>query len=166
MSAERVIPRENAGGLLAHKSAFLLFLLALCAGGAQNGYAAETARARTIEPAACPFALPYGIRADCGFSVVPGKRFFDGDGRGRSAQNEIRIAFMVARSPHGNPAPDPIVYVTGGPSAAAISPGNVFYLATLFLAANRDLVLVDHCGSRSGTTNGTSSACPTPASRR
>lgn len=147
MNTERVIPRENAGGLLAHKSAFLLFLLALCAGGAPNAYAAETARARTIEPAACPFALPNGIQANCGFLVVPEKRFFDGDGRGRSAQNDIRIAFMVARSPYGNPAPDPIVYVTGGPSAAAISPGNVSYLASLFLAANRDLVLVDQRGT-------------------
>ena len=147
MNTEMVVLENGSGGRTARKSALFLFLLALSVGGASSAYAGETAQMRTIEPAACPFVLPYGIHADCGFLVVPEKRSFDGDGRGRPAQTEIRIAFMVARSPYGNPAPDPIVYVTGGPSAAAISPGNVSYLASLFLAAGRDLILVDQRGT-------------------
>lgn len=145
MNTEIVVLRM-AVGLVSRKSILLLFLLALSV-GATSAYAAETTQVRTIEPAVCPFALPFGIQANCGFLVVPENRDFDGDGRGRREQSDIRMAFMVARSPYGNPAPDPIVYVTGGPSAAAISLGNVTYLAPLFLAAHRDLILVDQRGT-------------------
>lgn len=147
MNTQIVVVRKSAVGHIARNSVLLLMLLAHSVGGAASAYAAETTQVRTIEPAACPFALPFGIQANCGFLVVPERRDFDGDGHGRRAQSDIRMAFMVARSPYGRPAPDPIVYVTGGPSAAAISLGNVSYLAPLFLAANRDLILVDQRGT-------------------
>ena len=143
MYTEMVGLQRNSDGSPLRKSALALLLLALSVGSAANAYASEAARPRTIEPAACPFVLPYGIQANCGFLVVPEKRAFDGNEHGRTGQAEIRIAFMIVRSPYGNPAPDPIVYVTGGPSAAAISLGNVSYLAPLFLAAGRDLILLD-----------------------
>lgn len=147
MNTEMVDLQKHSDNSPLCKSALALLLLVVAFGSAADAYGAETARARTIEPAACPFVLPYGIHADCGFLVVPEKRAFDGDQHSRPRQAEVRIAFMVARSPYGNPAPDPIVYVTGGPSAAAISLGNVSYLAPLFLAAGRDLILVDQRGS-------------------
>ena len=147
MNAKTVVLQETYSDAATRRSAPFLILLALSFGGASGAIAEESTRARTIEPTACPFVLPYGIQADCGFLVVPEKRGFDDEGSGRPARDDIRIAFMVARWPYGPPAPDPIVYVTGGPSAAAISPGNVSYLASLFLASQRDLILVDQRGT-------------------
>lgn len=102
---------------------------------------------RVFEPTQCPFALPAGLRADCGFLVVPENRRDDGEGSFPRSRKEIRIAVAIARAPSGSPFPDPIVYLTGGPSAAAITRGSVFYLSTLFFTSNRDLILVDQRGT-------------------
>ena len=102
---------------------------------------------RVFEPSQCPFSLPAGIRADCGFLVVPENRRDDGEGNFPRSRKEIRIAVAIARAPSGSPVPDPIVYLTGGPSAAAITRSSIFYLSTLFFSSNRDLILVDQRGT-------------------
>jgi pimeloyl-ACP methyl ester carboxylesterase len=101
---------------------------------------------RVFEPSPCPVALPAGIRVDCGFLVVPENRRDKGEEHFRSSRKEIRIAVAIARAPSGVPVPDPIVFVPGGPSAAAITPGNVVYLAKLF-GDNRDVIFVDPRGT-------------------
>ena len=102
---------------------------------------------RVFERSPCPFALPAGIRVDCGFLVVPESRREEDERRSRAPRTEIRIAVAIARAPSGAPLADPILYVTGGPSAAAITRGSFFYLSKLFFGANRDLILVDQRGT-------------------
>lgn len=58
----------------------------------------------------------------------------------------IRIAVAIARASSGVALPDPIVFVPGGPSAAAIDPGTIFVLTSLF-GANRDMIFVDARGT-------------------
>ena len=101
---------------------------------------------RVFEPSPCPVALPAGIRVDCGFLVVPENRRDQGEEDFRSSRKEIRIAVAIARAPSGVPVPDPIVFVPGGPSAAAITPGNIVVLTSVF-GANRDMIFVDARGT-------------------
>src|SRR5262245_34398616 len=96
---------------------------------------------RRFEPSPCPQGIPVSISVDCGFLVVPENRRENG----RSSHKEIRIAVATARASSGVALPDPIVFVPGGPSAAAIDPGIIFVLASLF-GANRDVILVDARG--------------------
>ena len=102
---------------------------------------------RVFEPSQCPFSLPAGIRADCGFLVVPENRHDEEGESVLSPRKEIRIAVAIARAPSGSPVSDPIMYLTGGPSAAAITRGSIFYLSKLFFNSNRDLILVDQRGT-------------------
>lgn len=110
-------------------------------------HADRAAPTRVFERIPCAFALPAGIKVDCGFLVVPESREGEGEGHSRAPRKEIQIAVAIARAPSGAPLADPIVYVTGGPSAAAITQGSVFYLSKIFFGANRDLILVDQRGT-------------------
>lgn len=101
---------------------------------------------RIFEPSSCPAGLPAGIRVDCGFLVVPENRRDNRERAFWSSDKEIRIAVAIARASSGVVLPDPILFVPGGPSAAAIDPGNIIYLTSVF-GANRDMIFVDARGT-------------------
>ena len=65
-----------------------------------------------FEPTACHFKLGAGLVAGrdvrCGFVVVPEDRSVP---RGRT----IRLAVAIFKSPRPHPAPDPFVFLQGGP---------------------------------------------------
>ena len=119
----------------------LLILLWFGTGLSPTLHADGGSHARVFEPSPCPVALPAGIQVDCGFLVVPENRRDNG-----SSDKEIRIAVAIARVSSGVALPDPIVFVPGGPSAAAIDPGTIFVLTSLF-GANRDVIFVDARGT-------------------
>jgi hypothetical protein len=77
---------------------------------------------RLFEPSPDPVGFPAGIRVDCGLLVVPENRRDNGEGRFWSSHKKIRSAVEIARVSSGVALPDPIVFVQGGPSAAAIAP--------------------------------------------
>src|SRR5947207_15781124 len=70
-----------------------------------------------FEPTACHFTLGAGIVAGrdvrCGFVVVPEERSV---AHGRT----IRLAVAIFPSPRPHPAPDPFVFLQGGPGGALI----------------------------------------------
>ena len=77
----------------------------------------------------------------CGRIHVPENR---ADPGGR--QITVAAAIVPARSTH--PAPDPIVFVEGGPSVGAIAPFSLdFYFAGARFAFDHDVVLVDTRGT-------------------
>ena len=98
-----------------------------------------------FEAAACPFDLPpgqvEGETVDCGYVIVP-------EDRSDATSEMIRLAVAVFRHPDGEPEPDPILYLEGGPGGSSLE---ALYLSfdqayAPLWAANRDLILFDQRG--------------------
>lgn len=94
----------------------------------------------TFEETACSFQRPAGIQVDCGYLTVP-ENYDNPDGA------QIRLAVAILRHPSGNPEPDPIIYLEGGPGGSALE---LLYLTAArfepVFAANRDIILFDQRG--------------------
>jgi pimeloyl-ACP methyl ester carboxylesterase len=130
----RVRPFLAALTVLATSAVVVLPGDAPAAGPAQAGYEPR------FEPAPCPdlpepLALP---TARCGFLVVPENRS-QPDGR------TIRLAVAIVPAVSPQPAPDPIVHLTGGPGGIAIFEGRLLIEAGF--NQNRDLILMNQCGT-------------------
>jgi pimeloyl-ACP methyl ester carboxylesterase len=84
----------------------------------------------------CPFRSD--LRVDCGTLIVP---------QDRSRPNERSVALTVAifRSP--NPAPDPVVYLSGGPGGGAIENAPGLARAWRGFWAGRDMIFFDQRGT-------------------
>jgi pimeloyl-ACP methyl ester carboxylesterase len=120
----------------------LLFLLAAC-------QAPNTAVPR-FERGDCPFDKPQGMTVDCGYLVVPEVRSGQPTSGAATpaAQKTIRLAVAIFKSTASNPAPDPIVYLEGGPGASPLR-GYAAQANLVFgpFLAQRDLILVDQRGT-------------------
>jgi hypothetical protein len=103
---------------------------------------AATSYEPLFEPAACQFDVPEGREVECGYLTVPEKHAQPGNGR------TLRLHVAVFESDNPNPAPDPIVYLAGGPGADALEVVQ-FEFETAFapLLADRDLILFDQRGT-------------------
>jgi hypothetical protein len=75
---------------------------------ADRGFDAASPPAPRLERGACPIEVEPGERIDCGVPLVP-------ENRGKPDRRTIRPPVMVFRSRSTSPAPDPLVFVTGGP---------------------------------------------------
>ena len=100
-----------------------------------------------FERTACHFKLGAGIVAGrdvrCGFVVVP-------DDRSVPHSRTIRLATAIFPSPYPHPAPDPFVFLQGGPGGALISdlaPQITKKNRTTDWPADRDVVLLDQRGT-------------------
>jgi pimeloyl-ACP methyl ester carboxylesterase len=91
-----------------------------------------------FEPSDCPFQVPAGAAVECGYLVVP-------EDRGQPDGRTIRLAVAILKSRSDNPAPDPVVYLAGGPGASALR-GVGGWLDTPFLES-RDFILLDQRGA-------------------
>ncbi|MEU8246057.1 alpha/beta hydrolase [Nonomuraea sp. NPDC048916] len=87
-----------------------------------------------VERSPCPVAVP--DHTVCGFLVVPERR----DSPGRT----IRVGYAVRTSTAANRAPDPVVFMNGGPGASSI--GLTGFLSRMF--PDRDVVTVEQRGGR------------------
>lgn len=68
----------------------------------------------TFDSAACPTVSPPALQnARCGFLVVP-------ENRTKANRRTIRLAVAIVPSVSRTPAPDPVVYLSGGPGGSAI----------------------------------------------
>ncbi|MGB3714310.1 MAG: alpha/beta hydrolase [Candidatus Promineifilaceae bacterium] len=95
-----------------------------------------------FEPAVCQSDVPQGREVECGYLSVPEKYSQPGNGR------TLRLHVAVFKSDNANPAPDPIVYLAGGPGADVLEVVQ-FEFETAFapLLADRDLILFDQRGT-------------------
>jgi pimeloyl-ACP methyl ester carboxylesterase len=91
---------------------------------------------------ACPEGVfPPDRDVDCGYIVVR-------EDRSKPYGTHITVAAAVVHATAPDPAPDPIVFVEGGPSVGALRPFPLdFYFAGADFAADHDLVLVDTRGT-------------------
>ncbi len=90
-----------------------------------------------FEPAACMFGDVTGI--DCGYLVVP-------EDRSQTDGPQIKLAVAIIRSSDPHPAPDPVVYLYGGPGGHILD--STTALASYFksILPNRDLIVFDQRG--------------------
>ncbi len=115
----------------------------LLIGATAAGISAEQSTphpASYFEPAPCPCDVPPELqsRVHCGYLSVP-------EDRQKTSGKVLRLAVAVIHSSHPRPAPDPVVYLEGGPGG-----GTLAHLADWVdapLLRDRDLILFDQRGS-------------------
>src|SRR5690606_25260782 len=78
----------------------------------------------------------------CGLLVVP-------ENYEQPEVRQIRLAVAIFRHSSGNPEPDPIIYLTGGPGGSSLKFGNSFGASHYapFLLLNRDMIVFDQRGA-------------------
>ena len=75
---------------------------------------------------------------DCGYLVVP-------ESRAKPDGREVRLALAIVRSTAAQPAPDPVVYLEGGPGGSALY--DAWYWFESPIRERRDIVLIDQRGT-------------------
>lgn len=122
-------------------TAVLLALLMLAAIAALPlRAAAEAAPGATWQAAACFVPAPDGYTMDCGFVIAPESHTAFG---GRT----VALATVIVRSPNPTPAPDPLVFLAGGPGAPAtpLATSAPAYFGRVL--QTRDVIFVDQRGT-------------------
>lgn len=97
----------------------------------------------TYQPAPCPFAGAAEIEGlECGVLIVPEQREKT-DGR------TLELAVAVLRSSSSDPAPDPVVFLSGGPGGSSVEfvPGRARSAFWNRIRQKRDLVFFDQRGT-------------------
>ena len=98
-----------------------------------------------FEPGPCAFAVPEGTSPtagpSCGFLVVP-------ENRSRAGSAPVRLAAAIFHTPAEDPAPDPVVYLAGGPGSSALdAAGYLFRRGLGAILDRRDFILFDQRGT-------------------
>jgi pimeloyl-ACP methyl ester carboxylesterase len=118
-------------------------VLAACATPTPTTTPSPTAQpdAPRFEAADCPFDEPLGQDVECGYLIVP-------EDRAQPGGKTIRLAVARFRSDSARPAPDPIVYLEGGPGGSPLR-ALIPQFGILFapLLEKRDLILIDQRGT-------------------
>ena len=94
----------------------------------------------SYDPAECEFTPPRGQTVECGYLTVPEDR----DG---SDGTTIRLQVAVFKSASENPAPDPIVFLEGGPGGSSLEFISLrFNRRVAPFLEDRDIVIFDQRG--------------------
>jgi pimeloyl-ACP methyl ester carboxylesterase len=94
-----------------------------------------------FEPAPCAFPVPTGYEPECGYLLVPENRFV-------AEGPPVRLHVAVFRSLSGNPAPDPVVHLAGGPGSSSLGvAGYMFQQGLNAILERRDFILLDQRGT-------------------
>jgi pimeloyl-ACP methyl ester carboxylesterase len=102
-------------------------------------------QAASFEAAPCSFDLPAGQvegeTVECGYLRVP-------EDRADPESPTIRLAVATFYHPDGDPEPDPVLYLEGGPGGSALEFLSLTFaeLSKPVFAANRDFVVFDQRG--------------------
>ncbi len=96
----------------------------------------------SFETAACEFSVPNGREVECGYLTVPENR--DDVANGRT----VRLHVAIFASDSENPAPDPIIYLEGGPGGDALETVPlVFEMRFAPFLANHTFIMFDQRGT-------------------
>ncbi|MEU8524307.1 alpha/beta hydrolase [Streptomyces sp. NPDC048629] len=150
--ASRRLPAVLAG---ATAGALVLGLAAVPAqaesgAGAWLGTVARTAGDARFEPGPCPRTadpIPDLERAYCGTLTVPEKR--SGHTGHKGGRKKIKLAVAIIPAANGRPAPDPIVWLAGGPGDDAVS--EIPMALAGGLNRDRDVIFMSQRGTYSAT---------------
>ncbi|HEX2914495.1 MAG TPA: alpha/beta fold hydrolase [Chloroflexia bacterium] len=88
----------------------------------------------------CLYKVPAGLNVSCGNLVVP-------EDRHQPAGRKIQLHVAIVKSSSLNPAPDPVIFLQGGPGSSAIDV--VFMLAPQLepVLQQRDIIVFDQRGA-------------------
>lgn len=92
-----------------------------------------------LEPVPCPMPVPAQYTVNCGYLTVPADH-------AQPSGPTLQIAFAVVKSPNPNPAPDPVVYLHGGPGAHMLAMLPSMVAAFKPFLATRDVIFFDQRG--------------------
>lgn len=103
-------------------------------------HAQEAAVIPVFEPVNCPFDIPAGETAECGFLVVP---------QDREEADSLALRLFVARfkSHHPNPPDDPVLYLMGGPGGSALFDLDATFFHFSPYLATHDVIVLDQRGT-------------------
>jgi pimeloyl-ACP methyl ester carboxylesterase len=89
----------------------------------------------------CPFKRPEGTDVDCGWLITR-------ETHGDEDSPEIRLSVAIFRSSSRNPAPDPLIYLDGGPGGASLDGWGENWVGSAFevYSQDRDIILLDQRG--------------------
>ena len=95
----------------------------------------------TFVPTRCLFDVPEGATVECGFVDVPEDR--NGD-----PSDTVRLPVAVYRSTSDSPAPDPVIYLQGGPGSGSLEwSAGWYYWFVKPVLETRDFVFFDQRGT-------------------
>lgn len=123
-----------------------LMATALLIGFAGGQTIAQSSRTPKFAPSSCPFkvgtGLTVGKQVTCGYLAVPEDR------TARSGPT-IKLAVAIFKTPVANPAPDPMVFLQGGPGGGILSLlGPAINAGDLSVfTGSHDLILIDQRGT-------------------
>ncbi len=90
----------------------------------------------------CPFDIPNGADVRCGTVTVPENRQNPG------GERQVRLPVAIFASTSPNPAPDPVVYLAGGPGGFALELIQFTYRDNILpFLADRDYIIFDQRGT-------------------
>lgn len=99
-----------------------------------------------FEPTPCNYKLGQGIvdgtNVHCGFLIVR-------EDRANSHSRTIKLAVAILKTPKSTPAPDPAIYLSGGPGESPLTDFAPYFTAASlqYLLGNRDLIIFDPRGT-------------------
>lgn len=90
----------------------------------------------------CPFSIPSGERAECGYLTVP-------ENRSNNAESNIKIFVTIAKSYSHTPKIDPIVVISPMPGVASSErlAQSEYWHALARFRQDRDMIFIDQRGS-------------------
>ena len=92
-------------------------------------------------PLNCNFETPREAIVDCGFVTIP-------EDRNGNISDTIQLAVAVYHSPGHAPAPDPVIFLQGGPGSGAIESTAAIYESFIKpMVAERDVIVFDQRGT-------------------
>lgn len=115
----------------------MLLVFTSLTAGARAPVLVDGDQAPRFEPADCPVPVPETVA--CGYLVVP-------EDRTQPGSRTIRLAVAILPSHSDHPAPDPVVYLEGGPGGSALE-GMDHWLGSPILDS-RDLILLEQRGTQ------------------
>jgi len=94
-----------------------------------------------LKKADCPFDVPAGANVSCSYVIVPEDRTGD-------PTHTIRLAVAVYHSTSSHPAPDPVVFLQGGPGGEAVKLITGYYKQLVVpILEKRDFITFDQRGT-------------------
>ncbi len=93
-----------------------------------------------FEAANCEFKIPEDATVECGYIVVP-------EARAGDSVNAVRLAVAIYRSQSDTPAPDPVIFLQGGPGSEGIKfAAETYDYYVKPILAERDFITFDQRG--------------------
>ena len=91
----------------------------------------------------CPFEVPSWLEGECGTLTVP-------EDRTKPEGNVVKFPFVIFRSTHPDPEPDPVIYLTGGGGGNELDNIQRYSSVIVDVIQDRDYIMYNQRGAKYG----------------